>query len=471
MSINLCPNCFAESYTPVCQHCGFDRNKKNNKITGVIPEMCLLKNGQYLVGRTLGKGGFGITYVAYDNVNRRRVAIKECFPDDYCERQENSLNVIPKEENVDPNVSNPEAFKLFLESFEEEIKIVATLANNKYVVNAADYFVENNTKYFVMEYIEGANLKVITSSSQGKISYQNAIPIIFTVGSALMDVHANGIVHKDISPENIMIDSSRNISLIDFGASQKYLAGENVTGLPTQLKPGFAPPEQYDGDFNEGPWSDIYALGATFYSVLTGLPLAKSTDRVEARKEGLPDPMQPLKDVIPDIPVILSDAIEKAMQIDINDRYESIEEFFADIEPLVNHASGIDDLMLNKVKKEASSNNTDYSQQGVPQPYAVIVSGKHAGETYKLQDYNWICIGRNERLSKIFIDDVDEISRQHCRIGFNRHTGRFLIVDISTNGTFFSNSTRMLKNKTYEIAAGKEFYIYSPDIRIRLELR
>lgn len=458
MLYDFCPNCFCSVQSQICHNCGYDQNNAN-QYDEVLPPNIIL-NARYLVGRVLGKGGFGVTYLAKDLIENKLVAVKECLPENFAYRDSNFYV-----HNIE---SNTAAFNQCKQNFRDEISALYDLRYNPFVVNVSDFFSENNTEYFVMEYIDGVNLKVLVHKQNGKTSFENAVLILFTVGSALMEVHKCGIIHRDISPENIMIDRDGKVKLIDFGASKNYISSYSSDNESIFLKPGFAPPEQYDLNGNQGPWTDVYALGATFYTIISGQPLIDSIYRLEE------DTMKTLTQLGCDVPQYVSNAVSKALSPMIEQRYESIGEFFDDLSSLANQATKIDDgtlLLVNDEKeRETRTGSLDHSQQNERYPFVEIISGKSAGKRMRIPDYGFICIGRSKEISNFVIDDYAEISRCHCLVGYDRSKNHFIVIDKSSNGTYYSNNQRMLYNAESFINPNDEFCIYSSNLRAKVIL-
>lgn len=459
MLYDTCPNCFgAVEPDGVCAACGYDQNKAR-KFDGVIKPMNIL-NARYLTGRVLGRGGFGITYLAKDMATGRKVAIKECMPESYSYRAGDAM-IFPKQEQE-------YAFDQCKKNFREETGALFELRNNPFVVNVSDYFSENNTEYFVMEYIDGVSVKFLTQRQNGKISLENATLILLTVGSALIEIHKKGIIHRDISPENIMVTRDGNVKLIDFGAAKYYLHSTAIDNESIFLKPGFAPPEQYSNDGKQGPWTDVYALAATFYTIVSGQPLVDSTYRLKE------DNMKTLLELECDVPEFVSDAVKKALAPEVHDRYASVMDFLDDVSEISTNASQIDEGTLSLVSqqkaKEDKVGRIESLRNGVKTPCVEVVSGKHRGSQLRIPDYGFICLGRSDELSDILVDDYEEISRQHCLVGYDRSKNRFIVIDRSSNGTFFSNGRRMLYNAESFIGCNEEFFIYSSNLRIKVKL-
>lgn len=454
-----CPNCF-EAVGPdgICPHCGYDQQKAR-KFEGVIKPMNIL-NARYLTGRVLGRGGFGITYIAKDMATGTKVAIKECMPESYSYRAGETM-IFPKQEQE-------YSFDQCKKNFREETGALFELRNNDFVVNVTDYFSENNTEYFVMEYIDGVSVKHLTQRQNGKISFENAVLILFTVGSALMEIHRNGIIHRDISPENIMVTRDGNVKLIDFGAAKYYINSSALENESIFLKPGFAPPEQYSNDGKQGPWTDVYALAATFYTIVSGQPLVDSTYRL------VDDNMKTLIELGCDVPEVVSDTIKKALEPEYRDRYATVNDFLDDVSEISMSASQIDASTLSLVSqhkaKEDKIGKIESLRSGVKIPCVEIVSGKSKGNQLRIPDYGFICIGRDPDEVNLVVDDLAEVSRKHCLVGYDRSKNRFIVIDRSSNGTLYSNGRRMLYNAESFIGCDEEFYIYSNAIRIKVKL-
>ncbi|MDE7231292.1 MAG: protein kinase [Oscillospiraceae bacterium] len=253
----LCENCFEEITTPVCLHCGYKAGM--NDPTMLAPGSVLL--GKYIVGRIMGKGGFGVTYLAYDVTMGRKVAIKEFFPYGVALRATGTTTVSVS------SMDNADAFKLGAEKFYNEAKLVAKFNGNPNIVGVYEFFYENDTVYFAMEYLKGHTLKEHIQE-HGPLNASQALFIAQNVSNALMAAHSSNVLHRDISPDNIIICDNGDVKLIDFGAARQVVA-EHSQSFSVILKPGFAPLEQYQKKGNQGPWTDIYSLGATIYYALT----------------------------------------------------------------------------------------------------------------------------------------------------------------------------------------------------------
>lgn len=281
-----------------------------------LREGVTLDHGKYLIVKILGQGGFGITYLAKDQALDKLVAIKEFFPKDYCDRDETTSQVTLGTSNTIELVS-----KLKLK-FLKEARNIAKF-DFPGIIRIHSAFEENNTAYYVMDYIEGETLSTIVKRD-GPLSVERATNYISQVGSALSYIHSKHINHLDIKPANIMIRrSDERPILIDFGLSKQYDSeGRQTSTTPTGISHGYAPIEQYkDGGVNNfSPKTDLYSLAATYFYVLTGNVPPHATDMFEA---GLTFPEN--------FPVYLKAPIIKAMSPKRQNRHETIKDFVSEI--------------------------------------------------------------------------------------------------------------------------------------------
>ena len=274
--MKICYSCFSElpDGAAVCPHCGSSADLRNgDKDPHALPCGAVL-NGRYIVGRVLGQGGFGITYVGQEFASKMLVAIKEYFPDTMAVRDVSraSYTVVPF--NTDRN----ESFEYGKKQFLDEARTLAAFIGSPNIVRVYSYFEENGTAYFAMEYVQGQSLKKYIESRGGRISWEEAWKLLMPVLDALSEVHSKKIVHRDIKPDNIIMTQDGNVKLIDFGAA-RYNYSEKSRSLTAVLTPGFAPLEQYFTRGKQGPWTDVYALAATLYFCITGAVPVDSVER------------------------------------------------------------------------------------------------------------------------------------------------------------------------------------------------
>jgi|GEM_PF-926815 len=273
----------------------------------------LLQGGKYRIEKVLGQGGFGITYLATQELLDRKVCIKEFFFKEYCERDETTSHVTLGTQ------ANRELVERFMNKFIKEARTISTL-NHPHIIRIYDIFKENNTAYYVMEYIKGESLADLVKQ-RGALPENTAVEYIKQVASALQFVHQNSINHLDVKPANIMVRKEDNQAvLIDFGLSKQYDSfGDQTSTTPVGISHGYAPMEQYNigGVCVFSPQTDIYSLGATLYKLVTcNTP---------------PQAGMVLNDGLPELPNNVSsqtkEVIKKSMQPKKVERYNSIEEF------------------------------------------------------------------------------------------------------------------------------------------------
>lgn len=298
----------------VCPFCGYREGTPAAAPHYLKPGTVLA--GKYLVGRGLGHGGFGTTYIARDQVLGIKLAIKEYLPQDCASRQPGTNQVTPY------SGEGGKRFTEGLESFLQEARTLARFDGSPNIVGVRDFFTENGTAYLVMNYLEGITLKQYLVRSGGKpVPFDKMLGILLPVMDALRTVHAAGLLHRDISPDNIFLTTSGQVTLIDFGAARQSMNVQQ--SMSVILKPGYAPEEQYRSRGRQGPWTDIYALGATMYRTLTGRIPPESLERQKN------DCLVPPSRLDIRIPAYAEAAILRAMAVRAEDRFQTIDEFRA----------------------------------------------------------------------------------------------------------------------------------------------
>lgn len=273
-----------------------------------------LCDGKYTIEAKIGEGGFGITYKAIQNGLNRVVCIKEYFPAGKCTRA-------TKKNTVFVQGTSEQVFEKYRQAFVREAKMLATL-HHPNIVEVLDVFDENNTSYMVMSFVKGKSLQQIVET-RGKLPYPETVNYIAQITNAVGYIHDHHILHRDIKPDNIMITADFKAILIDFGSAREF--EQDKTQVHTSmLTHGYAPTEQYTANSRKGSYTDIYAIGATFYFVLTGKVPMESAARLT---EQMPSP----KDLVPEIPEEANRTILKAMQLKAENRHQTVHEFMDDI--------------------------------------------------------------------------------------------------------------------------------------------
>ena len=284
----------------------------NEKYPLALPEGTVLA-GQFVITGVLGEGGFGITYEATDHKTGLKVAVKEFFPDTMATRT-GQTTVMPF------TGERGDSFQYGKACFLQEAETLAEFIGNENIVGIHSYFEENGTAYFVMDYVEGKSFDQYITENGGRIDIEDAIRILVPIMDALEAVHSKGIVHRDVTPDNIYITDSGVIKLLDFGAA-RYSLGDRSRSLDVVLKHGFAPKEQYTRRGKQGPFTDVYTLGATFYYAITGRRPPDSVDRLEE------DDLIPPSSLGIAISRETEEALLKALSVQAADRFRSMAEF------------------------------------------------------------------------------------------------------------------------------------------------
>ena len=312
-----CMNCMEifeapeENVNYMCPFCGFVENTPPEEPYHLYPGVVL--QDRYTVGTVLGFGGFGITYKAWDNMLNSVVAIKEYYPTGLVQRSPGTKTVIVYQG------SRRQEYFSGLSRFLDEARNMAKFHANSHIVQVDNFFEENNTAYIVMEYLDGISLKDYLEQEHGRIDCNTAVDIVLSIINALKDIHKEGIIHRDISPSNIFLCQGNKIKLIDFGAA-RFSDEEKELTRSIILKPGFAPSEQYQSKSKQGPWTDIYALSATLYNMVTGVVPDESVNRA------IEDTVKAPKELDNSIPENLSKTIMRGMALNHELRFQNVYE-------------------------------------------------------------------------------------------------------------------------------------------------
>ena len=294
-----------------------NEEKKSGDMMNCLPQGTRLKD-RYIIKGVIGIGGFGITYYAEDSVLQTEVAIKEYYPGNIANRRADDCNVEVFSEK------NMQTYSHGLERFLNEARDVAKFNQKSNIVSVFDFFKENKTAYMVMEYLKGMTLKQYYKALNGKIPQDALLNITTSMIYALNIVHKSGIIHRDISPDNIFVCEDGTIKLLDFGAAKEDMNGEMQT-VSVVLKQGYAPIEQYSRKTEIGPWTDIYAFGATLYYLATGIRPEISIDRM------MEDDVKPARELNPELSPTMNRIIMKAMAVRAQDRYQNVTEMSNDL--------------------------------------------------------------------------------------------------------------------------------------------
>ncbi len=315
--MDFCPHCMSpiQGNGTACPVCGGDLTWKGQ--AGIdLPVGTVLTGGNglrsFIIGAARGKGGFGITYVAMETHSHRRVAIKEYFPTRCAFRAGNGVN-------VQAMTSQDSAFQGGMRSFLEEARMLLAQEDLPTVVKVIDYFQANGTAYLVMEYLDGVALHNQMIKMGGRIPAGELLPRMEKLIRDMGLLHSRGVIHRDVSPDNIMWMPDGGLKLMDFGSARSTEDGKSMTVL---LKQGFSPIEQYRSR-GQGPYTDVYALAATIYYCLTGTIPPSAVERLDA------DPLQPPNSLGAGITARQEEAILWGLTVQPKDRPQTMEEFAA----------------------------------------------------------------------------------------------------------------------------------------------
>lgn len=316
---HLCPGCMSrwEDTKKPCPRCGFSWETGESGGRELPPFTVL--GGRYLLGKRIGAGGFGISYIALDLTEEKLLAVKEFFPAGMAERR--GMEVVPEEE------ADEEDYQRARESFRREAELLARFVGTEGIVTYRDYLEENGTAYLVMDYVEGPNLKQALRERGKPFTQEEALELMKPILLAVDAMHRKWVIHRDISPENLIRKPDGTLTLIDFGAAREFSFAEQEN-LTVIVKRGYAPEEQYHSGSRQGPWTDLYACCAVLYQLVSGILPQDAAGRRET------DELVPLKNLEGvQVTEAFSDAVAKGMTISAADRYPSIRELMQDLYP------------------------------------------------------------------------------------------------------------------------------------------
>ena len=482
----LCPVCFQEAMEHgECRNCGYHA-EESSAVKDYLAPFTILKE-KYLLGKSLGQGGFGITYLAENMQSGLRCCIKEYFPSGLLQgRTPDGALILADEEN------RPE-YEEGKQQFIEEACALQELRENISVVDILDFFEENGTAYFAMELIEGCNLRVFRKNHNPKQTLKMALQMLFLLGSSLAEVHRFGMIHGDISPENILITQDGEIKLIDFGAARSFRQGSDNKERKIYLKPNYAPYEQYTQKPCQGPWTDIYALAATFYFIVSGRKMLDALSRAKGAS------YPPLHELCPAVSRQLSDVIDKAVAFDYHDRYRRMLDFLDALEQVVRPEDYDIDLGAlmpkSKASKQAeihvetsddSEKMCQVEEQNMPEPkrlaaffhpkkrrlaYLELTMRKSGGHISRRR---WIIEpNRTVKVGRLATSDVmmpadNQISRNHCEVFYNEPKREFIVIDLTKNGTNLSDGKPMEIENSYTLKDCDIFCVVSPEYTFKV---
>ena len=315
-----CMELFGDEFE-ICPHCGYVVGTHAEEAIHMEPGTIL--HDRYIIGKVLGFGGFGVTYIGWDGKLEQKVAIKEYLPGEFSTRMPGQSQVTIF------NGEKSEQFHDGLKKFVEEAKHLAKFQNEPGIVKIFDSFEENDTAYIVMEYLDGETLTSYLKREK-TIPEDQAVAMLMPVMESLQAVHAEGLLHRDIAPDNIFLTKSGEIKLIDFGAS-RYATTSHSRSLTVIIKPGFSPEEQYRSRGDQGPYTDVYALAATLYKMITGKTPPDAMERRAKYETQNKDILEEPHKLNKNISVNRENAILNAMNVRIEDRTPDVAAFIGEL--------------------------------------------------------------------------------------------------------------------------------------------
>lgn len=356
-----------EFYDPqfdICPYCGYEENSVKKELLHIDAGTVL--EGRYLIGNALGFGGFGVTYIGYDRKLKRRVAIKEYLPSEFATRALHQPEIM-----IHNNEKKKQQFSDGMKKFIDEAKSLAKLSSLDGIVHIYDSFEANNTAYIVMEYLEGETLASYMKREK-KVTEEQAVEIISPVLQTLEEVHRCGIIHRDIAPDNIFLakgqDGKTHVKLIDFGAS-RYASTSHSKSLTVLIKPGYSPAEQYQSNGEQGPFTDVYAVAAVLYHLVTGVRPEDAFERRTQLQSGGKDPLKDPSSYNSNISENFENALMNAMNVRVEDRSETAAAFLNEL----NSADPVK-RRVSSVRKIDFMRWPLWAKIGVPASAAVVIA-------------------------------------------------------------------------------------------------
>lgn len=336
----FCPFCMRPGSGKYCKYCGGEIAFRGKEFQLPVGTHLMGSEVPYLIGASIGQGGFGVTYAALNCASGERVAIKEYFPIYWSDRSINGKDVLAKDKCG-------AVYAAGRDKFLKEAKTIHALKHLKSIVNVYDFFRANNTAYIVMEYLEGETLAQLVKRKEW-LTVEELWKMLRPLMEDIHEMHgpseealkemyrpltenikamyaSRRVLHRDIAPDNIMVMKDGSLKLMDFGSARSMQ--KNAHGMTMFMKPGFSPAEQCLGGGEQGPYTDVYSMAATIYYCLCGKIPAQATDRLSEITNGHADPLKRLRDVGVEIPAAADTAIWRAMAVYSDARTQTMQDF------------------------------------------------------------------------------------------------------------------------------------------------
>ncbi len=388
-----CPYCCLEKgRSGGCEFCGAEADGREVESHHLYLSPGTILDNKYLIGRVLGHGGFGITYLGLDLNLQMRVAIKEHLPRDLATRHKDGSTVIPYSEQ------EADSYIYGMNKFIEEGRTLARFADHPNIVSVINFFEANDTAYLIMLYLEGNNLQDFLKNRGGRLSETEAVPMITMVLDGLRAIHRANLLHRDIKPANIFLTKEGSIRLVDFGSARRAM-GEHSATLSKIVSDGYSPFEQYTLAAKEGPWTDIYAVSATLHHLISGKRPPPASERIAE------DRLRPLRELFGDeISQSISDAVAKGLALRPEERFQSVEHMLDALNSVKSYStSSIKDFVSRNVSGEFHNTTSD----------AVGIIDNSSPEDS--------LIGNPKAEQKVFGDESGKLMESGSSPGFQKH--------------------------------------------------
>lgn len=340
-SVKLCMGCMNElDANGVCHYCSYTDDMPH--LQSYLAPRTVLDN-RYIVGKMLTYNGEGASYICYDTIRKTKAVVREYMPDTLCERERGSQKLIV-------NADCLAKYKTYMSEFADMNKTLSRMRNLNHISTAMDMFVENNTTYVILEYVEGVSLKKFLQSNTGYLTWNQVKKLFVPLFTTLSIIHNAGIIHRGISPENIIVTTDGELKLTGFSISSIRTSN---TGLSPEFYSGYTAPEQYSSLEYQGTWTDVYAVAAVLYRILTGcIPLDANT---RIYNDTLIDACR----INPNVPVHISNVIARAMAVKGEERIQSVNELVTELfskQTHIEHQKGATQTIpIQKINQKSRS--------------------------------------------------------------------------------------------------------------------
>lgn len=351
-SVKLCMGCMNElDANGVCHYCSYTDDMPH--LQSYLAPRTVLDN-RYIVGKMLTYNGEGASYICYDTIRKTKAVVREYMPDTLCERERGSQKLIV-------NADCLAKYKTYMSEFADMNKTLSRMRNLNHISTAMDMFVENNTTYVILEYVEGVSLKKFLQSNTGYLTWNQVKKLFVPLFTTLSIIHNAGIIHRGISPENIIVTTDGELKLTGFSISSIRTSN---TGLSPEFYSGYTAPEQYSSLEYQGTWTDVYAVAAVLYRILTGcIPLDANT---RIYNDTLIDACR----INPNVPVHISNVIARAMAVKGEERIQSVNELVTELfskQTHIEHQKGATQTIpiqkINQKSRSPSSSGAKKSEE------------------------------------------------------------------------------------------------------------